>query len=105
MKFTCDLDLPRIDDEPGVPTAWAQDATISQKACDLLMILLALPRGVEVDEDEVEALRKPGEPPLRAMTLELAHTGYLEWRGGTPDRRGPRYGLVHPERLGPVDAA
>lgn len=105
MKFTCTLDVPRTSDATGVPTAWAQDDTIGHEARRLLVILLSLTRpGVEVDEDEVEAARHPSDPPLRALTGELYRAGYLEWRGGTSDRRGPRYELVHPDRLGPLSA-
>jgi hypothetical protein len=103
MNFTCNIDVPRTDDSTGIPTSWARDEAISHEARGLLMLLLWLTRpGLEVDEDEVAPHRQPDEPHLRMVTGELAHNGYLEWRGSTLDRRGPRYELVHPERLGPL---
>jgi hypothetical protein len=103
MKFLSGLDVPRSGDTTSIPMSWVRDDTISHEARGVLVTLLSLVHpGVEVDEDEVQAARKPEDPPLRMLTPELCRAGYLEWRGGTPDRRGPRYALVHPERLGPL---
>jgi hypothetical protein len=104
MLFSCNLDVPRTDDENGIPADWVHDPTtgFELRGC-LFYLLTCLPPDTVVTAVELDAERHEDDSPIAHLVPALLDAGYL--RAIHPEDAEEHYELVHPDRFPPLTAA